>query len=93
MIVFNIKDFYSSIKETLLIKAINFAKKRVNIKNEDKVIIKYSRKSLLYNNSKTSMKKSHTCEEGGVHLRFFFLTFIDELEKQIIITKTVEVGQ
>ena len=71
-IVFDIKDFYPSIKETLLIKAINFAKKCANIKNEDKVIIKHSRKSLLYNNSKTSLKKSHTCEEGGAQLRFFF---------------------
>ena len=46
-IVFDIKDFYQSIKETLLIKTINFAEKRVNITNVDKVIIKYSRKSLL----------------------------------------------
>ena len=35
--------------------------------------------------------KNHTCEEGGVHLRFF--AFIDELEKQIIVKKSVEVGQ
>ena len=39
-IVFDIKDFYPSIKETLLIKAINFAEKRVNITSEDKIIIK-----------------------------------------------------
>ena len=37
--------------------------------------------------------KLHTCEEGGAHLRIFFLAFVDELQKQIIITKTVEVGQ
>ena len=36
-------------------------------------------------------KKSHTCEEGTP--QNFFLVFIDELEKQIIIKKTVEVGQ
>ena len=35
------------------------------------------------------IKKSHSCEEGGAHLRFFFLAFIDELEKQITIKKTV----
>ena len=29
-------------------------------------------------------KKSHTCEEGGAPQNFF-LAFIDELEKQIII--------
>ena len=45
-IVFDIEDFYPWIKKTLLIKAINFAAKRVNI-NEDKIIIKHARKSLL----------------------------------------------
>ena len=49
-IVFDIKDFYPSIKETLLIKVINFAEKLVNITNGDKVIIKHARKSLLYDN-------------------------------------------
>ena len=56
-IVFDIKDFYPSIKETILIKVINFAEKRVNITNEDKVIIKHARKSLLYNNREPWMKK------------------------------------
>ena len=46
-IVFDIKDFYPSIKETLLIKAINFSEKLVNTANEDKVIIKHARKSFL----------------------------------------------
>ena len=46
IIVFDIKDFYLSIKETLLIKAINPAEKRVNITNEGKVIIKHATKSL-----------------------------------------------
>ena len=56
-IVFDIKDFYPSIKETLPIKAINFSQKLVHITNEDKVIIKHARKSLLYNNSEPWMKK------------------------------------
>ena len=55
-IVFDIKDF-PSIKETLLIKAINFAEKLENITNENKVIIRHARKSLLYNNSESWMKK------------------------------------
>ena len=38
-------------------KAINFAEKLVNITNEDKVIIKHTRKSLLCNNSEHWMKK------------------------------------
>ena len=53
--VFDIKDFYPSIKETLLIKAINFAKERLNVTNE--VIVKHERKSLLYDNSEPWMKK------------------------------------
>ena len=57
LIVFDIKDFYPSIKEALLIKAINFAETLVHITNEDKVIIKHARKSLLYDNSEPWMKK------------------------------------
>ena len=41
-IVFYIKDF-PSIKETLLIKVINFAEKLENITNENKVIIRHAR--------------------------------------------------
>ena len=36
------------------------------------------------------IKKSRTCEEGGGTPQNFFLGFIDELEKQIFIRKTVE---
>ena len=45
-IVLDVKVLYPSIKGTLLIKAINFAKKLVNITKEDKVIIK--RKEISY---------------------------------------------
>ena len=55
--MFDIKDFYPSIKETLLIKALNFAEKRVNITNKHKVIIKHARKSLLCDNREPWMKK------------------------------------
>ena len=55
--MFDVKDFYPSIKETLFIKAINFAEKLVNITNEDKVFIKYARKFLLYGNIEPWMKK------------------------------------
>ena len=47
----------------------------------------YSKKNLIY------VKKSHTCEEGGGTPQNFFLVFIDELVKQIIIEKTDEVDQ
>ena len=54
--MFIIKDFYPSIKETLLIKAINFTEKLVIITNEDKVIIKHPKKSLLYDDSESWIK-------------------------------------
>ena len=38
-------------------------------------------------------KKLHTCEESRAHLRIYFLAFIDELEKEIIIKKIVKVDQ
>ena len=56
-IVFDIKNFYPSIKEALLIKTIEFAEKRVNITNEDIVIKKHTRKYLSYNNNGHWMKK------------------------------------
>ena len=55
--VFDIKDCYPSIKETLLIKSTNFAEKPVNI-HVDKVIIKHARKSLLYDNREPWIKKT-----------------------------------
>ena len=46
------------IKEALLIKAINFAEKRVNKTNEDRVIINlFISKSLLYDNSEAWIEK------------------------------------
>ena len=47
----------------------------------------------LFLKANIELEKSHTCEEGGAHLKISLLTFIDELERQIIIKKTVEVGQ
>ena len=55
--MFDIKNFYPSIKEALLIKTIEFAEKRVNRTNEDIVIKKHTRKYLLYNNNGPWMKK------------------------------------
>ena len=55
--MFDIKDFYPSIKEKLLNEALAFADKYVEIPNEDKVIINHARKSLLFNNGDTWMKK------------------------------------
>ena len=53
-------------------------------------------KTLTLRNEKTTLKKYkklNTPEEGGAQLWIFILGFTDELEKQIFIEKTVEVGQ
>ena len=55
--MFDIKDFYPSIKEGLLNKALNFAGTHVNISKEDKDIIYHARKSLLFNNNEEWVKK------------------------------------
>ena len=56
-VVFDIKEFYPSIKEQLLKEALDFAKSFINIPENDKVIINHARKSLLFNNSQTWIKK------------------------------------
>jgi len=55
--IFDIKDFYPSIKEKLLNNALQFASSITPIKEKDKEIIHHSRKSLLFNNGETWMKK------------------------------------
>ena len=40
-----------------------------------------------------STKKSHICEEGGGTSQYFFPTFINKLEKQLFIKRSVEVCQ
>ena len=35
-------------------------------------------------------KKTHICEEGGAHLKKFFLAFTDELKKQIFVKKLLK---
>ena len=50
--MFDVKDFYPSIKEGLLIEALEFAKQHVTIKAKDRETIFHARKSLLYNEGK-----------------------------------------
>ena len=45
--IFDIKDFYSSITKKLLLDSIIFARQHVQIKREDFSIIHHARKSLL----------------------------------------------
>ena len=49
--------------------------------------------SIYFQEQKKMNIKSHTCKEGGNIPRDFCLAFIDELEKQLFIKKTAEVGQ
>ena len=54
---FDIKDFYSSIKETLLNEAIQLAKEHMSITRKDIEVIFHARKLILYNNGETWLKK------------------------------------
>ena len=58
--MFDIKDFYPSIKETLLNEAIQFAKEYVPITRKDVEVIFHARKSGLCNDGEPCVKK-----EGG----------------------------
>ena len=46
---FDIEQFYPSIDEKLLLKALNFAKIHTNITEEDEQIILNAAKSILFN--------------------------------------------
>ena len=56
-LMFDIKDFYPSIKEGLLIEALEFAKQHVTIKSKDRETIFHATKSLLYNEGEPWIKK------------------------------------
>ena len=56
-VVFDIKEFYPSIKEQLLKDALDFANRYINIPENDKKIINHARKSLLFNKQQTWIKK------------------------------------
>ena len=56
-VFFDIKDFYPSIKESLLKQSLDFAVKYIKVTSEDKAIIKHARKSLLFNKQQIWIKK------------------------------------
>ena len=58
-IMFDIKDFYPSISKELLTDALMFAETIINLDDQDKKIIYHSRKSLLFNQEQTWMKKGN----------------------------------
>ena len=55
---FDITEFYPSITENLLDKAINWAQKFTTITNQDMTIIKHARISLLFNDAKPWIKRN-----------------------------------
>ena len=57
--IFDIVDFYPSISEELLEKAINFAKQKTPVPDQDIEIILHSRKSLLFAKGKIWTKKNN----------------------------------
>ena len=54
---YDIEEFYSSISENLLKKAIDYARSFVNISSKEEETIMHCRKSLLFNNSDIWIKK------------------------------------
>ena len=56
-IMFDIKDFYPSVSKELLADALTFAETLINLDDHDKKIIYHSRKSLLFSQEQTWMKK------------------------------------
>ena len=56
-IMFDIKDFYFSIKEGLLIEALEFVKQHITIKSKDRETIFHVRNSLLYKEEEPWIKK------------------------------------
>ena len=56
-IMFDIKDFYPSIQEELLNKALRFPQKYIDITSKDTKIIYHDRKSLLFDEKDTWMKE------------------------------------
>ena len=56
-VIFNNKDFYPSIKESLLKQYLDLAEKYIKVSSEDKAIIKHARTSLLFNKQQTWIKK------------------------------------
>ena len=48
-IIFDIKEFYPSITDNLLRKALTFAEAHTLLSDDDKAIIHHTRKALLFN--------------------------------------------
>ena len=58
--MFDIEDFYPSIKEKLLWEAIRFVKRYISITSKDIDAILHARKSFLYHNDEPRVKKGES---------------------------------
>ena len=56
-ILFDIKDFYSTITKDLFTKCSKFSEEKVQISNDDRKIVYHARKSLIFNEGCTWTKK------------------------------------
>ena len=56
-VIFDMKDFYPSIKELLLKKTLCLAENYIKVSNKDKAIIKDAKKSLQINKQQACAKK------------------------------------
>ena len=57
-VVFDVKEFYPSITENMLKKALTFAEAHTHLSDDDKAIIYHARKSLLFNDQQTWLKEA-----------------------------------
>ena len=81
--VFDIEQFYPSIKESVLLKALEFAKTHTKVLKKDIDVIRHSRRSLLFNQGEPWVKKedekfdvtmgahdgAEVCELVGIYLQ------------------------
>ena len=58
-LIFDIVEYYPSIIEDLLLKAVNFAKQNTPITDKEVQIIQHARKSLLFHNDLVWAKKNN----------------------------------
>ena len=92
-IKFDIREFYPSITETILDKALLFAKQHHDIANDNKRLIKYCRKFLLFSNNEAWKKKqtescfrvtigsfdgAEVCKLVGIYTWCFLAKLIDK---------------
>ena len=93
-ILFDIKDFYPTITKDLLTKCLKFAEEKVQISYDDTKIIYHARKSWLFNEGGTWMKKvclfdvtvgaygcAEVCELDGT---FLLITISEKYDKNSI---------